>query len=271
MTLELRLEDVSTKVVEHYNDNWVQHIGGYNGTIHTCPISDKLFFNTEGRHVRNERGQQVFVCADYVDYWECACCSEDFFDDVDSHDTQDGQVCHSCLYDNYTECAECGDHCSNDDMEYDDDDDSYNCPSCVRSRIVVVDGYHSRRNESARNSWQNRTYRDKVMFGVELEILSNRDQSALKHICDSARSLGFLAERDGSLDSNYGVEIVAPPLSIEDCSTQWKQFLDNIAGNARGWQAGTGYGMHVSFSRKTLTNLHCGKLMMFVHDNHMLC
>jgi hypothetical protein len=271
-TLEQRLNDASQELINHYNDKWRQYIGGYNGLIHQCPISDRPFFNCHGRNVLNSRGRNVFVYADHVDYWECACCAEDYLnDDVESYSTEDGDVCESCYSDNYVSCQSCGESCATDNCEYDDDSCEYTCNQCLQRQRNVIDGYHSRRNESTRSSWLNKAYRDQVLFGVELEILSNRDQSALQHISSCAKAQGFLAERDGSLDTSYGVEIIAPPLSIENCSKQWQQFLDNIAGNARGWQAGTGYGMHVSFSRKTLTNLHSGKLMMFVHQNQNLC
>jgi hypothetical protein len=267
-----RMDDLNADLVEHYNDKWEPRVGGWSGRIHYCDVSDKYFFQSEGRIVRNGRGRNIFVYADVVDYWECACCSEDFLsDECNAISTQDGSVCESCHDDNYATCQSCGDIAHTDNCDYDEDSCDYTCNHCSQRRTNVIDGYHSRRNESTRDGWRHPSYRNQILFGVELEILATRNQTSLAMISSAAKAQGFLAERDGSLDSNYGVEIIAPPLSIEDCASQWKSFLSSIHGRATGWQAGTGYGMHVSFSRKPLSNLHAGKLLQFVHANQALC
>ena len=105
-----------------------------------------------------------------------------------------------------------------------------------------------------------------LVFGVELEVLC-RDVDACIALRESLPS-GWLAERDGSLDGERGLEIVGPPLSFEENIKRWKPVLERaLALRTVGWEAGKGYGMHVSANRAVLSPYLLGKLLVFVNHN----
>lgn len=90
----------------------------------------------------------------------------------------------------------------------------------------------------------------KMFFGFEIETYQNRKNVVWIH--DKYGDL-FNCERDGSLDSTYGVEMISQPMS-------WNYLLANkerigqlfstlIAAGARGHDAGSGYGLHIHVSR----------------------
>lgn len=112
---------------------------------------------------------------------------------------------------------------------------------------------------------------NKLVFGVELELKAKNDRA---DVCEIANSHDLIGEQDGSLCSTYGIEIVGPPLTLaetKDENGQWLSFLEDVKGKAIGWDAGTGYGLHVSINRRALTNYHTGKLLCFIHHNKSLC
>lgn len=120
-----------------------------------------------------------------------------------------------------------------------------------------------------------------MVFGVELEILCKSDKKdSVKTVCNLARKHGLLAEHDGSLNRDYGVEIVGPPFPMEDYSKTddkgefngvWATFLKSILGYANGWKAGTGYGMHISINATALTEAQKGKFNYFINSSRALC
>jgi hypothetical protein len=109
------------------------------------------------------------------------------------------------------------------------------------------------------------------LFGVELEIYAS-DKDCLSDICSAARDQGFIPESDGSLNDALGVEIVAPPLGLRTYRKgQWAVLLDGIRGKAIGWDAGTGYGIHISIRRSSLTRLQQVKFLRFFPVNRRFC
>lgn len=128
--------------------------------------------------------------------------------------------------------------------------------------------YHG--DQYTRNLWKKRDpFAD--LFGVELEICA-RDKDCLNDICSAAKDQGFIPERDGSLHEQLGVEIVAPPLGLRTYRKgQWSVLLDGIRSKAKGWDAGTGYGIHISIRRSSLTRLQQVKFLRFFPDNRRFC
>lgn len=122
-------------------------------------------------------------------------------------------------------------------------------------------GYHS----GSRYGWQ---YKEGI--GIELEMLAD-DESDLEDICEAARAHDFLAEEDGSLDDQLGVEIVSPPLSLKAWegseANPWQSFLSSIAGKASAHNAGTGYGIHVSLSLSLFSELQLAKFVVFINQH----
>lgn len=85
-------------------------------------------------------------------------------------------------------------------------------------------------------------------IGIEMEILANSSAS-LDRLCAMAGDYNALAERDGSLDSELGVEIVFPPEPIGlwlRSESSPHRFARRAAGLASGYDAGVNYGGHCS-------------------------
>lgn len=110
------------------------------------------------------------------------------------------------------------------------------------------------------------------MFGIELEIMANSTSDAVK-VRRAAVECGLAAERDGSLDGDYGIEIIGPPQEYDvatSTDSPWFKFLDAIQGKARGWDAGTGYGMHINMNAKAFSTTELSKFMTFICHNDTL-
>ena len=151
------------------------------------------------------------------------------------------------------------------DCEPDDDEDSDDYGSCGRS------GYHN--DMSARKRWANigDSSKNADVFGVELEMKANGPND-LEEICARASRCGFLAEYDGSLDEALGVEIVAPPIPLAKFRKGvWHDFLDGIRRLGIGWDAGAGYGIHISITRSSLNKAQQSKFIRFFGDNKEFC
>ena len=149
------------------------------------------------------------------------------------------------------------------DVEEPDEEDEDSVSDCGRS------GYHSDR--STRNHWASSTPRNADVFGVELEMKAN-DESDLEDICARAAGNGFLSEYDGSLNERLGVEIVAPPIKLSRFRVgPWADFMDGIRRLGIGWDAGTGYGIHISINRASLTLIQQSMFVRFFPQNKEFC
>ena len=118
--------------------------------------------------------------------------------------------------------------------------------------------------------WRNTSYKG-LVFGCELELYATADRVEVSQIADRC---GLFAERDGSLDGERGIEIIGSPMSLadhQDKNGPWLRFLDAVQGKAKGWNAGTGYGLHVSVNRDGMSHYLTGKLLVFIHSNQELC
>jgi hypothetical protein len=143
--------------------------------------------------------------------------------------------------------------------EYSDD-----CDEGARGLL----GYHA--DTRTRNNW--RKYdptRD--LFGVELEMRGT-SLPHLECLCDKAHQLKFIPETDGSLREAYSVEIVGYPMPLKDYRRgPWAEFLKVARGRSEGWNAGKGYGIHISIGRTQLSPMEQSKLVRFFTDNRNFC
>lgn len=174
---------------------------------------------------------------------------------------------NDCYYNrnNFTEIEINGQTLCREEHEvyYDDDADEWRWEE---DRPRDIDDYHDNYRP-----WNDNGVGKELMFGCELEIESdNRCETAI-----FAKENGMFAERDGSLDEETGVEIIAPPMKLKEYKTKgnrWEKFLTGLdEKKCRGYDAGTDYGLHVSINRQALTNLHTGKLLVFINHNKDLC
>lgn len=111
----------------------------------------------------------------------------------------------------------------------------------------------------------------KDILGIELETYQT-DLEGCKNFCErNLVSNGWKYERDGSLDEEYGVEIVAIPYTlreIKDANSLWRKTLNHFRRiGATAWDAGEGYGMHISLNGDVMTSLHRAKVVRFINDN----
>lgn len=117
--------------------------------------------------------------------------------------------------------------------------------------------------------WKEKDFGRELVFGCELELKAIDDRVTVK---DIAHNFNLIAERDGSLCDTYGIEIIGGPMKLEEYKdSNWIKFLKRVQGEAKGWDAGKGYGMHISINRKALSDFHVGKLLVFIHSNEELC
>ena len=113
--------------------------------------------------------------------------------------------------------------------------------------------------------------KEAIVFGCELELKAVGERSEVAEI---AAKYGLFAEEDGSLDDYRGVEIIGGPMSLKDyhsSDNSWMKFLNDVQKKALGWNAGTGYGLHVSVNRAGMSDALVGKMLVFIHGNQSLC
>lgn len=118
------------------------------------------------------------------------------------------------------------------------------------------------------------------LLGVELETYcqcpeDDRDAALIVGDC--------LGEKDSSLDDAHGVEFIFRATTMAEIHAA--ALSPTLAGGSgilavanvlkrRGaiaWDAGTGYGMHVSINAGAMTELHCAKFCRFINDNRQWC
>lgn len=154
---------------------------------------------------------------------------------------------------------------SEDDPFEDTSDDSYG----------IISGYHNQRR-----SWEDRAPTGDVL-GCELEILCPDSRSdTLRAVRDVCREHNFLAERDGSLHADKGVEMVAPPMTLaatQAADGAWAKILKKCRSlgcaswNAKDYEGRKGgYGMHVNINRSSFSELIGAKTVAFINENKSL-
>ena len=227
-----------------------------------CERCEDTVFSDDTSSVHLGRRREDNWCESCADdhAFTCADCDEIWDNDANdiANDTEGDRVCPSCA-ESYFYCEGCGDtfHTNN----YGQDG---RCSSCSEPDEDEdgIPGYHSTpRCYSTGN---------RLCFGVELELKA-KSSSTLADVYSAATDYGLIGERDGSLDAELGIELVAKPLSLTGNLELWLPLLDELRGKCVGWDAGTGYGMHVSINRTALSSFHQGKLLVFVNGNKELC
>lgn len=161
-------------------------------------------------------------------------------------------------------CNECGDTCERDQ------DYCENCREDRENRSEIIHGYHD--NDPTEMGWwkngkrlnprlQRDTWLKTRFFGMELEFEADHNASLdpLAERCLDTFSGKAMAEYDGSL--NHGFEIVTAPM---DYDTMHKAM--EAAQIPSELKANMGCGLHIHVSRKSLSSLTIGKLLVFVHD-----
>jgi len=143
-----------------------------------------------------------------------------------------------------------------EDDENDDDDNQSN----------YIPDYHS-----VSRPWRRRTIQPYEM-GIEVEAFCYERGALAADVCmiTSAFDETCFAERDGSLDSSYGIESVTPPTYLEDA----KRLAVELSEALRTHDAkvpNNEYGLHVSICTHEWSILHLGKFEAFLNVNQDVC
>ena len=108
-------------------------------------------------------------------------------------------------------------------------------------------------------------------IGVELEIECHGEMA---DFCAIARKQGILTEYDGSLDDDYGVELIGPvlPFAAYHKMEKWDKVFEVFDKfECKGHDAGTKYGIHVSLSLSMFSELELSKFVLFFNTCSALC
>jgi hypothetical protein len=187
----------------------------------------------------------------------CEDCEEVVLHDDATYITNHGDVCESCLDNNYRYHEDHGEYYHEDDYPYEEDEEDYYEENGVHGYDYDVT------NELSSKYHGN----EKRLLGVEIEV--ERRSNAPYEIAETVEEAmrGFaLCKHDGSL--NNGFEIVTAPSTITYQKKKWSDFCQkNFADNLSSWNTST-CGMHVHVDRASVTPLDIGKLLVFINGKH---
>lgn len=189
----------------------------------------------------------------------CDQCSEAVLREDIYHSPGGGYLCEDCYAESVCECSECGVEIWRDDAESDDDGYSY-CSDCHGSRRLVV-GYSDKSANKLRPE-----SKDKLLFGVELEVESKGSQEeGAEWVRDRMSDQYCVLKNDGSLGPG-GFEIVTRPDSMAVHRRMFAAILNDSPGKRlRSWIGGR-CGMHVHVTKAALSQLQLAKMMCFLND-----
>ena len=187
----------------------------------------------------------------------CEDCEEVVLHDDATYISNHGDVCESCLDNNYRYHDDHGEYYHEDDYPCEEDDEDYYEENGVHGYDYDVT------NELSSKYHGN----EKRLLGVEIEV--ERRSNAPYEIAETVEEAmrGFaLCKHDGSL--NNGFEIVTAPSTITYQKKKWSDFCQkNFADNLSSWNTST-CGMHVHVDRASVTPLDIGKLLVFINGKH---
>lgn len=188
----------------------------------------------------------------YDDLPRCENCNEV---DDDLREINCTSYCDSCVSDNFSWCDVCDDYVRDDDYAGDSRcTDHSTCSEYVQSYNTNVLNTHSKDKGNR-------------LFGVELEVATEDD------LAEAAEAVHYLVNSDAILkeDSSIsncdyeGFEIVTRPMTLANQLDFWAKFLDRKPDDLRSYDVET-CGLHIHVSRKSVSQLTIGKLLVFLND-----
>lgn len=212
----------------------------------------------------------------------CNCCDSSTRND-DLTEVQGGDfVCEHCLRREYSRCDDCGEHV--EDGNTHSVDGNCVCNSCIDNgdyyfwesdseyhttpeRESELPGYH----EEARPSWWTRPHekhgcpKSTPCFGVELEVDCSDIPALIENVSGK-----LLAESDGSLRDETGVELIGGPYTLAQYQSRETPWSDVDLSDCKGHTAHTNgqpYGIHVSVGRASFSgDLHVSKFVVLLNQ-----
>jgi len=197
----------------------------------------------------------------YKDTEECADCGQVAWTDnmiCTDRDEWVGEECNCSSNYRWHDGHDCYYH--EDDYPYEDDDDyeeDYD-PDYVLPYDANVLNWLPQEVRMPNDT------KDEILMGGEHEAERRRDcpDDIVDRILGTMRGFALL-KNDGSLDN--GFEIVTAPATLNAQKHYWSKFCaENFNEHLSAWHTNT-CGFHIHVSRKSLTPLDIGKLLVFVN------
>jgi hypothetical protein len=193
-------------------------------------------------------------------YFSCDNCSNNHHID-NCYELNGSNYCRECYDQRGTECSECGHSYNLEDMNCDEENNSYVCDACHNSCI-----------RSARYKPKYHYYStpidDKLFIGIELEIESSNSLNALaEEVIEKGVGM-FYCKNDGSLQ--HGFEIVSHPRTLEHWrknKTIMEQIITHLKQNKTTSYDNKRCGLHIHLNRKCIADSDIYKMHRFFNVN----
>ena len=266
--------EVSYSICDYYQEYYPSEDMVLTGNIRRG-LMPSYSYHTRGT-------ESFYVCQDAIDrhFTYCHDCNEYYHDDMMTS-VNGSSVCESCYEDNYFSCEECDDHFSNDQLNYDHNDRRV-CNRCLEESEPSTSADPSKYCKHIRSYHKIAVDRelgffgkpvDKLFYGIELETRSgtpdNLVHNAQTIMNDPDLKRFMMLFEDGSLskddDNECNFEIVTAPATLDEHKKYWNIFFSKKFRGLNSWKTGT-CGIHIHVSRKALTALQIGKLIVFIND-----
>lgn len=98
---------------------------------------------------------------------------------------------------------------------------------------------------------------------IEVEVMSDAGYDETFYECHNLTKDFCIIKKDGTLAR--GFEIVSRPMTFIHHKAMWDVFLEKRPACLRSYDTKT-CGMHIHYSKKALTSLQLGKILVFVND-----
>lgn len=199
--------------------------------------------------------KETFTCEDCGDYHS---------DDLSQYHIQDTDtvICSGCYeYNGYFYCNDCEEYYSDRSANY--SDDGTFCNDCIGDHI---------KNENIKDYGYDPLNdldflgnpKDNLYLGLELEVYVSDDlNDTANTVSDLLEGYAILKE-DGSISTMPGFEIVTAPCSLSIHREKITEFFSNNPDIDT--DDDINIGLHIHISRKPISQLSIGKLLVFIND-----
>lgn len=224
----------------------------------TCEHCENDVPESSGQYLDCMNGHVCQPCIDSSAFSTCDGCSEIVPRRSIIRVSSGSRICQSCYENNYFTCASCGVTIHNDYYAEDGRCESCNEESSRDNSVIHDYGYEIPSKFLGKGPHY---------YGVELEMQCPRsDENDKAEAClsllNKTTTFAF-AKHDGSLDDR-GFELVTVPASLEEQKKNWQPFFDRLPEGLRSFDTKT-CGLHVHCSRRPLSTLTVGKIVVFVN------
>lgn len=175
-------------------------------------------------------------------------------------------ICNSCFRRSYQSCSGCGNAFQQNTLTMN------RCEPCLARHIARYGPIHSYDSREYMKLGTFGNPKNGVYFGVELEVacMPRRKVASLARKVEK-RVKGFCILKSDSSTGNddrfqQGFEIVSAPASLEVLAEKFLWLKEDPVQGIVSYQTRS-CGMHVHVSRKPLTPLTVGKMLLFLNDH----